>query len=141
MMPDGEEESVDIRTIPFYRFEDNETHTEGLYGIVIAGTDLVSPDTQHPHILKNLSIWNVWYGLRPQVPKMLIENARIKYAAYGIYRAEHDHHVYRNVLLTGIRRGPSDFQDVPTDMVVVECSMVLTRTTISRWRISTRAHS
>jgi len=103
MMPDGKEKNVDIRTIPFYRFENNETHTEGLYGIVIAGTDLVSPDKQHPHILKNLSIWNVWYGLRPQVPKMLIENVRINYAAYGIYRAEHDYHVYRNVLLTGIR--------------------------------------
>jgi hypothetical protein len=103
MMPDGKDRDIDIRTIPFYRFEDNEAHTEGLYGMTFAGTDLVSPDTRHPHILKNLTIWNVWYGLRPHIPKMLIENVKINYAAYGIYRAEHDHHVYRNVHLTGIR--------------------------------------
>jgi hypothetical protein len=53
--------------------------------------------------MRNLSIWNVWYGLRPQVPKMLIENVKIDYPAYGIYRAEHDHHVYRNVHLTRVR--------------------------------------
>ena len=103
MMPNGKERSIDIRTIPFYRFEDNEAHTEGLYGMTFAGTALVSPDTRHPHILRSLKIWNVWYGLRPHIPKMLIEDVKIKYAAYGIYRAEHDHHVYRDVHMTGIR--------------------------------------
>jgi hypothetical protein len=33
MMPDGKEREIDIRTIPFYRFEQNEAHTEGLYGM------------------------------------------------------------------------------------------------------------
>jgi len=103
MMPDGERELVDIRTLPFYRFEDNEAHTEGLYGMTIAGTDLASPDVRHPHVMKDITIWKVWYGLRPQVPKMLIENVKISDTAYGIYRAEHDHHVYRNVSLEGIR--------------------------------------
>ena len=103
MMPDGKYKSLDIRTIPFYRFEKNEAHTEGLYGMTFAGTDLASPDIRHPHVLKGLSIWNVWYGLRPQIPKMLFDDVKVKNAAYGIYRAEHDHHVYHNVHLTGIR--------------------------------------
>ncbi|MFT7640881.1 MAG: hypothetical protein ACI9G1_002625 [Pirellulaceae bacterium] len=100
MMPDGKEREVDIRTIPFYRFEDNETHTEGLYGVAISGTDLASPDKRHPHIVKNLTIWNVHYALRPHVPKMWIENLKINHATYGIYRPELDHHVYRNIYLT-----------------------------------------
>lgn len=100
MMPDGTSQKVDIRTIPFFRFSGNETHTEGLYGVTIAGTNMVSPDTRHPHIIRDLKIWNVWYGLRPHVPKMLIEDVKINRAVYGIYRAEHDHHVYRNVHLT-----------------------------------------
>jgi hypothetical protein len=102
MMPDGKERKIDIRTIPFYRFEDNETHTEGLYGVTIAGTDLASPDIMHPHIVKDLTIWNVHYALRPHVPKMWIENVKINHATYGIYRPELDHHVYRNLYLTQI---------------------------------------
>ncbi|MEK6233254.1 MAG: hypothetical protein N2C14_00930, partial [Planctomycetales bacterium] len=102
MSPDGKEQEIDVRTIPFYRFEDNETHTEGLYGVAIAGTDLVSPDARHPHVVKDLTIWNVHYALRPHVPKMWIENVKINGATYGIYRPELDRHVYRNLYLTRI---------------------------------------
>ena len=102
LMPDGSEKVVDIRTIPFYRFEDKEAHTEGLYGVVVAGTDLVSPDVRHPHVIKNQTIWNSHYALRPHVPKMWIENVKIRGATYGIYRPELDHHVYRNLYLSKI---------------------------------------
>jgi hypothetical protein len=103
LMPDGTRKRVDIRVLPFYRFEDNEAHTEGLYGMVFAGPGLAAPDTRHPHILKNLKIWNVHYALRPHIPKMLIENVKINGATYGIYRAEVDHHVYRDVYMTRIK--------------------------------------
>jgi len=101
-MPDGEKRSVDVRRVPIYRFEANEAHTEGLYGMVFAGnrrteTQRIGPDKQHPHILNNLKIWQVHYGLRPQIPQMLIEDVEIEHAAYGIYRPMFDHHVYRNV--------------------------------------------
>ena len=33
---DGTLKEVDVRTMPVWRFDANETHTEGLYGIVIA---------------------------------------------------------------------------------------------------------
>jgi len=103
MMPDGEEREIDIRSIPFYRFEDNESHTEGLYGATFAGTNLIGPDRRHPHVVRNLTVWNSHYAFRPQLPTMLIENVRINGATYGIYRAEVDHHVYRNVHLAGLR--------------------------------------
>ena len=34
--PDGSEKSVDVRTIPIWRFDDNEAHSEGFYGVLIA---------------------------------------------------------------------------------------------------------
>jgi hypothetical protein len=97
LMPDGKQTPVDIRTLPFYRFADNEAHAEGLYGMAIAGTDRVGPDTRHPHVLSRLKIWQVHYGLRTQVPQMLVENVRIDHAEYGIYRPQFINHVYRNL--------------------------------------------
>jgi len=96
-MPDGKERAVDIRALPIYRFDDNETHTEGLYGIAMAGTDRAGPDTRHPHVARNLSIWQVHYGFRTQLPTMLVENVKIDHAAYGIYRPQFENHVYRNL--------------------------------------------
>jgi hypothetical protein len=75
-MPDGKVELIDVRTIGNWRFEDNESHTEGLYGAVIAANgdrqpdspirderslasikavDWTGPDTRHPHVIRNLS--------------------------------------------------------------------------------------
>jgi hypothetical protein len=70
--------------------------------MVFAGPGLVSPDTRHPHILKNVNIWNVHYALRPQIPKMMMEGVKINGATYGIYRAEVDHHVYKDIYMTRI---------------------------------------
>lgn len=106
LMPDGKHADVDIRTLPIYRFEDNEAHTEGLYGMVVAGTDRAAPDTQHPHVLKNLKIWQVHYALRPQVPSMWIENVQIHSAVYGVYRPEFENHVYRHLHLTNVSSEP-----------------------------------
>jgi len=106
LMPDGKQQTVDIRTLPIYRFEDNEAHSEGLYGMTFADTDRVGPDTRHPHVLKNLKIWQVHYGLRPQVPCMWIENVQIQTAVYGIYRPEFENHVYRNLHLTDVSSEP-----------------------------------
>jgi hypothetical protein len=98
-MPNGKLTRVDIRTIPIYRFENNEAHSEGLYGIVIAGTDRVAPDRTHPHKLKNLKIWQVHYALRPEVPNMLIEGVKIDHAVYGIYRPEFENHAYKDLYI------------------------------------------
>jgi hypothetical protein len=116
VMPDGKEKTVDIRTLPFYRFEQNEAHTEGLYGMVVAGTDGVGPDTRHPHVLKDLKIWQVHYGLRSQVPTMWIENVDLDHAHYGVYRPWFKDHVYRNLRIAHsgtepFNRGQDDDSD------------------------------
>ena len=106
LMPDGSEKTTDIRTLPILRFRDNEAHTEGLYGMVVAGTDRAAPDTRHPHRLGNLNIWEVHYALRLEVPSMLVDGVRIDRAVYGIYRPEFENHVYRNLHLSRVSSEP-----------------------------------
>ncbi len=93
----GENPVVDIRTLPISRFSHNESHSEGLYSIAVAGTDGVGPDTKHPHHLSDLKLWQTHYALRAELPTMLIENVHIHDAAYGIYRPWFENHVYRNI--------------------------------------------
>ncbi|MBI1371735.1 MAG: hypothetical protein GC159_03100 [Phycisphaera sp.] len=95
--PDGSTAVVDIRTLPIWRFSDNESHTEGLYSFVFAGTDGVGPDTSHPHHVDHLTAWNTHYALRAQLPTMLVEHLDVHDAAYGVYRPWFDHHVYRDI--------------------------------------------
>ncbi len=118
LTPEGKEELVDVRTIPIWRFEDNEAHTEGFYGMVVAANgnsqpdspihnqksleymkriDWTGPDTQHPHTIRNLKIWGAHYAFRPHSPTMLMENVFIHHAAYGIYRPAFENQVYRNL--------------------------------------------
>jgi hypothetical protein len=120
--PAGGEEKVDIRTLPFYRFEANEAHTEGLYGMVFAGNnqggdpiskvedlariDRTGPDPRHPHIVRDAKIWQVHYGLRPQVPDVLLERVRIEHATYGIYRPALENHVYRDLTIASVTSEP-----------------------------------
>lgn len=121
LMPDGSKQKIDVRTIPIFRFDDNESHTEGLAGMVVAANggnqidtvirdkktlalienvDWTGPDAKHPHIIRNLKIWNAHYAFRPQSPSMLMENIRIHKVAYGVYRPAFDNHVYKNVHLS-----------------------------------------
>ena len=105
-MPDGKSKTVDIRTLPVYRFSDNESHSEGLYSFAFAGTDGAGPDTRHPHLLRDLTAWETHYALRSQIPTMLIENIDIDRAAYGVYRPWFENHVYRNVRIAATGAEP-----------------------------------
>jgi hypothetical protein len=103
LQPDGSKKKVDIRTLPFVRFEDNETHSNtGHYGVNLGeGVDRVGPDTRHPFVVRNLLVWSTHYGLRPQVPSLLVENLRLHGTTYGVYHPNYDNHVYRNVIING----------------------------------------
>jgi hypothetical protein len=99
--PDGSRQPVDIRTLPFVRFDDNEVHsTTGLYGVNLGeGVNRVGPDTKHPFIVRNLKIWNTHYGFRPQVPSLLVDGLTLHTTHYGVYHPNYDNHVYRNVYI------------------------------------------
>ncbi len=125
--PDGSEKMVDVRTLPIWRFEDNEAHSEGFYGIVVAANgdnqpdtpiddehmlkeiksvDWTGPDTQHPHMIRNLSIWGAHYAFRPHSPAMRMENVRIHDAVYGIYRPAFENQEYKNLSITNVNAEP-----------------------------------
>ncbi|HEY3787275.1 MAG TPA: G8 domain-containing protein [Urbifossiella sp.] len=105
---DGSKKDTDPRTLPFVRFEDNEVHSsKGVYGVNLGeGVNRVGPDTRHPFIVKNLKIWDVHYGFRPQVPNLLIENLTLHKVSYGIYHPNYENHVYRNVLISQTHTEP-----------------------------------
>jgi hypothetical protein len=123
----GEIREIDVRTLPIWRFENNEAHAEGFYGMVVAANgndqpdtpidnqrmleairrvDWTGPDTRHPHIIRSLRIWGAHYAFRPHSPSMLMEDVSIDDAVYGIYRPAYDHHVYRDLRIAHVQSEP-----------------------------------
>jgi hypothetical protein len=115
LQPDGTWKPVDVRTLPFVRFDDNEAHSDGLYGFNLGeGVNRVGPDARHPFVIRNLKIWVTHYAFRPQSPSVLVENLRIWKAEYGVYHPNYDNHVYRDLYIgqtntEPFNRGHDDF--------------------------------
>jgi hypothetical protein len=100
LQPDGTRKEVDIRTLPFVRFDDNEAHSDGLYGFNLGeGVDRVGPDAKHPLVIRNLKLWDIHYAFRPEIPSVLVEGLTIIRAVYGIYHPDFNNHVYRRVYI------------------------------------------
>lgn len=101
MQPDGELKPTDIRTLPFVRFEDNEAHCDGLYGINLGeGVNRVGPDDRHPFVMKNTKIWEIHYAFRVQSPSVLVDSMQIHRSVYGVYHPNFDRHVYRQLTIS-----------------------------------------
>jgi hypothetical protein len=106
--PDGTRARTDVRTLPFLRFEDNESHRDGLYSFNF-GDDrngAVHGDKQHPFIVRNLRSWQNHYALRPNVQFFLCEDFKMEDVVYGVYHPDYDAHVYRNVSLKRVDGEP-----------------------------------
>lgn len=104
----GEMEDCDVRELPFVRFEDNESHTEGLYSFNF-GDDKngeIHGDRAHPFIVRNLRAWETHYVLRPNVQFFLCEGLTVKNAVYGVYHPDYDAHVYRDLDFDNINSEP-----------------------------------
>lgn len=96
--PDGARKPVDIRTLPFIRFEDNETHGNGFWGLNIGqGNGGVGPDASNPHVIKNMKIWAVVGGFGVESPSVLIDGMKIADATYGVRDSVYKAQDYRNV--------------------------------------------
>jgi hypothetical protein len=107
LQPDGTRKVIDVRTLPFVRFQGNEAHCDGLYGINLGeGVARVGPDAKHPFILRDTKIWEIHYAFRPQAPSVLVENMRIHRAAYGVYHPNYDNHVYKNLSISETNTEP-----------------------------------
>jgi hypothetical protein len=110
--PDGTTKPVDIRTLPFVRFEDNEAHGVA-YGLNLGqetvdrpGVDDrhsgVGPDIRHPFVIRNTTVWNTRWGIRPESPSLLVDGLDIYASAYGVYRAKYHNHAYKRMTIAGV---------------------------------------
>ncbi|HZT82665.1 MAG TPA: G8 domain-containing protein, partial [Gemmataceae bacterium] len=107
--PDGGRKPVDIRTLPFVRFEGNEAHCDGLYGLNLGeGVDRVGPDVRHPFVIRDMKIWEIHYAFRPQSPCVLVENMKLHQSIYGVYHPNYDRHVYRNLVISRVDGGDAE---------------------------------
>jgi hypothetical protein len=105
--PDGTRKAVDVRTLPFVRFEDNEAHCDGRYGFNLgAGVERVGPDHRHPLVIRNTKLWESHIAFAPSSPSVLVEGMRIARAVYGVYIPNYDHHVYRNLSMSDMNGEP-----------------------------------
>jgi hypothetical protein len=109
--PDGKYQKVDIRTLPFIRFEENESHCQRRHSLNLGGgapfgppnVAGVGPDLNHPFIIRGTKLWNVHWGINPISPSVLLDGMLIHNAEYGVWRPEYKDHFYRGV----------SFSDVP----------------------------
>lgn len=157
--PDGREKVIDVRTLPIWRFEGNEAHTEGFYGMVVAANgnsqpdspissdgmlkrirsiDWTGPDARHPHVIRGLSIWGAHYGFRPHSPSMLMEDVRIADVVYGVYRPAFDNHVYRNLHLSNA--GSEPFNRGMDDASAQNGSITVDGLTLENFKNNRQAH-
>jgi G8 domain len=108
--PDGSRQRTDIRTLPFVRFEDNESHCQrrhafNLGGGVPAGppnVDGVGPDVRHPFVIRNTRIWNVHWAFNPVAPSVLVDHLDIYNADYGVWHPVYKQHAYHALTLDRI---------------------------------------
>src|SRR5262249_48123865 len=94
--PDGATEAVDIRTLPFVRFDDNEAH-DHLAGINLGGApgDFfdpgvagVTPGRGEPLVLRNTRIWNANWAFTSHTHHA-VDNLDIADSAYGLAAPAH----------------------------------------------------
>jgi len=150
--PDGARKSVDIRTLPFIRFENNEAHTQRRHAFNLGGgvpfgepnVDGVGPDPRHPFVIRNMTTWDVHWAFHPVSPSVLVDNFDIFNAEYAIWRPVYKDHAYREVRLdqvsiskefapTGRKNDDAEFpkpvDDFPPSTVITSISNGLVRGT------------
>ena len=105
--PRGERRLVDIRTLPFLRFDGNEAHAQRRYGVNLGGgsgnggkggVGAVGPDSRHPFVIRNLEVWEAFWAFSPAAPGVLIDGLKMVECQYGLWRPHYDRHAYRNVV-------------------------------------------
>ena len=101
---DGTVRSVDIRTLPFLRFEDNEAHTQRRYGMNLGGghgtgakggVGSVGPDIRHPFTLRGTRVWDAHWAVALAAPSVLVDDLSITRCEFGLWRPHYDQHAYR----------------------------------------------
>jgi G8 domain len=111
--PDGSRKRVDIRVLPFIRFDDNEAHCQRRHAFNLGGgvpfgeptVAGVGPDERHPFVIRNMKVWNVHWAFHPVSPSVLVDKMDIHDADYGVWRPVYTRHAYRGITMAVVPRG------------------------------------
>ncbi|MGP0066172.1 MAG: G8 domain-containing protein [Isosphaeraceae bacterium] len=104
--PDSSRRPVDIRTLPFVVFRDNEAHAQRRYGVNLGGgpgngakggVGGVGPDRRHPSVVRGLRVWDARWAFSPAAPGILVDGLELAYSNFGIWRPHYDRQSYRNL--------------------------------------------
>jgi hypothetical protein len=104
--PDGFRRQVDIRSLPFVCFTDNEAHAQRRYGVNLGGgpgsgakggVGGIGPDSKHPSVVRGLRVWDAYWAFSPSAPGILVDGLEIAYSRFGVYRPHYDRQAYRKV--------------------------------------------
>ncbi len=109
---DGSWREVDVRTLPFVRFEDNEAHCQRNFALNLGGLNIhheggcggVGPDVHHPFVIRNMRVWNSHWSFHTLAPDVLVEGFDIHDCAYGIWQQRIHNHVYRGMHMEKIKQ-------------------------------------
>lgn len=121
LQPDGKKQPVDVRTLPFIRFEGNEAHCQRFFGLNLGGfndgggpgysgaenspirdVDGVGPDSRHPFLIKDFRAWNTHWAFHGGSPCVSAEGMDLYDSQYGIWRSVIDRHEYSNLKMERI---------------------------------------
>ncbi|APW61567.1 G8 domain-containing protein [Paludisphaera borealis] len=121
MQPDGSYKVVDIRTLPFVRFEGNEAHCHRRFGVNLGGfkgvardedkyedvksgdVQGVGPDPGHPFMIRDTKLWNCHWPFHAGSPTVKVDDMSIYDCEYGLWRSNTRRHVYNNLEMRVIR--------------------------------------
>ena len=116
---DGTAKPVDVRTLPYVRFEDNEAHTQRRHAFNLGGFGSegningpdsaklgvggVGPDGQHPYKVANCRAWDVHWSFHTLSPHVVVDNFSVSNAEYGIWRTPTDQHLYHRMHFINVK--------------------------------------
>lgn len=111
---DGSKTAVDVRTLPFVRFEDNESHCQRRHAFNLGGFDAglrggvdgMGPDAKHPFLVKNLRVWNSHWSFHTLASSVLVDGLVAHDVEYGLWRIPYKQHAYRAIELTKVSITP-----------------------------------
>ncbi len=103
--PDGARGPVDVRTLPFLRFDDNEAHSQRRHGLDLgggpgdghAGGMEVGPDSRHPLVVRRFKVWDTRWAVTLGTPGTLVDGLEVSGSEFGLWRPRYDRHAYRGL--------------------------------------------
>jgi hypothetical protein len=118
LLPDGTEAVRDVRVQPFIRFEDNEVHSQRLFGLNLRGIERPSTNRSFyewvksgeagqahptdPFVIRNLKVWDTRWPFHAGTTGVLIDGLDVYRSTYGIWRSVIDRHTYKNLTMREI---------------------------------------